>query len=87
VLLIAGAGSGAAAWWLDSTLAARRLVVIAEPTPMRALPALGADPGAMPITGEIARVLERRGVWLRVELDGGRTGWYPTERTWSLARD
>jgi tetratricopeptide (TPR) repeat protein len=87
VLLIAGAGSGAAAWWLDSTLAARRLVVIAEPTPIRALPALGADPGAMPITGEIARVLERRGVWLRVELDGGRTGWYPTERTWSLARD
>jgi len=85
--LFVGAGCGATAWWLDTTLAARRLVVIAEPTPIRALPALGADPGAMPITGEIARVLERRGVWLYVELDGGRTGWYPTERTWSLARD
>lgn len=86
-LIVAGATLGAGAWWLDSTLAARRLVVIAEPTPIRALPALGADPGAMPMTGEIARVLERRGVWLHLELDGGRTGWYPTERTWSLARD
>ena len=86
-LIVVGAALGAGAWWLDTTAAARRLVVIAEPTPIRALPALGADPGAMPLTGEVARVLERRGVWLHIQLDGGRTGWYPTERTWSLARD
>jgi Tfp pilus assembly protein PilF len=86
-LVLVGAALGATAWWLDAALAGRRLVVIAEPTPIRALPALGADPGAMPITGEIARVIQRRGVWLHLELDGGRTGWYPTERTWSLARD
>lgn len=86
-LLAVATVSGVGAWWLDTTLAARALVVIAEPTPIRALPALGADPGAMPMTGEIARVLERRGVWLHLELDGGRSGWYPTERTWSLARD
>lgn len=73
--------------WLDTTLAARDLVVLAEPAPLRALPALGADPGAMPITGEIARVTERRGVWLRLELDGGRAGWYPAERVFALARD
>jgi hypothetical protein len=77
-------GTGA---WLDTTLAARDLVVLAEPAPLRALPALGADPGAMPITGEIARVTERRGVWLRLELDGGRAGWYPAERVFALARD
>jgi tetratricopeptide (TPR) repeat protein len=73
--------------WLDATLAARNLVVLADPTPLRALPALGADAGAMPITGEIARVIERRGVWLRLELDGQREGWYPAERALRLARD
>lgn len=73
--------------WLDDALAARDLVVLTNPSPLRALPALGADPGAMPITGEIARVVERRGVWLRLELDGGREGWYPAERVLSLARN
>lgn len=73
--------------WVDSTLAARNLVVLADPTPLRSLPALGADAGAMPITGEIARVVERRGVWLRLELDGDREGWYPAERVLRLARD
>ncbi len=77
-------GTGA---WLDSILAARDLVVLASPAPLRALPALGADPGAMPITGEIARVMERRGVWLRLELDGGREGWYPAARVLPLARN
>lgn len=81
-LLCIGAGA-----WLDDILAARDLVVLANPAPLRALPALGADPGAMPITGEIARVTERRGVWLRLQLDGGREGWYPAERVLSLARN
>lgn len=75
------------AWRLDGALDARDLVVLAEPTPLRSLPALGAEPGSVPIVGEVARVRERRGVWLLLELDGERGGWYPTERTWSLARD
>lgn len=74
-------------WYLDEQLAARDLVVIAQPTALRSLPALGAEQGAVPLTGEVARVRERRGVWLHVSLDGGRAGWFPTERTWSLARD
>ena len=80
-------GCALAAAWMDRGLAARSLVVIAQPTSLRALPALGADPGAQPLAGEIAAVLERRGVWLRIELDGGRSGWYPAERVISLARD
>jgi tetratricopeptide (TPR) repeat protein len=86
-LLIPALALAALAARLEYDLAARHVVVVAEPTPLRALPALGADLGAMPMAGEVARVLERRGVWLRVALDGGREGWYPTERTWSLARD
>lgn len=76
-----------AAAYIDRSLAGADAVVIAERSPLRSLPALGADPGAVPMTGEIARVVERRGVWLRLELDGGRSGWFPAERTRSLARD
>ena len=41
----------------------------------------------MPLIGEVARVRERRGVWLRLELEAGRSGWYPAERAYALARD
>ena len=77
-------GTGA---YVDRSLAARDAVVIRERSPLRALPALGADPGAVPMPGEIAVIRERRGVWLHLELDGGRAGWYPAERTLPLARD
>lgn len=75
------------AWRLEHDLQARDLIVISVPTSLRALPALGADRGAMPIAGEVGRILERRGVWYRIELAGGREGWYPAERTWPVARD
>jgi Flp pilus assembly protein TadD len=87
LVLVPSVALAAVAWRLEFELAARDLVVISVPTSLRALPALGADPGAMPIAGEVGRVLERRGVWYRLELDGGREGWYPAERTWPLARD
>lgn len=73
--------------WQESRLRSRDLVVIAEAVPLRSLPALGADPGAVPLVGEVVRVRERRGVWLRLELEAGRSGWYPAERTYPLARD
>ncbi len=87
VVLVPAVALAALAWRLDATLAARDLVVIVEPRPLRALPALGAEPGAVPLAGEIARVLRREGVWLLLELDAGREGWYPAERTHGLARD
>jgi hypothetical protein len=87
LLMLPGALGLAASAYVQHTLAAANAVVLADRTPLRALPALGADAGAVPMTGEVARVVERRGVWLRLELDGGRSGWYPAERTRSLARD
>lgn len=65
---------------------AARLLVIATSTPLRTLPALGAEAGPVPLVGEIVRVRERRDVWVRIELGAGRSGWYPTERTYPLAR-
>lgn len=76
-----------AAYVIEDRLRAQDLVVIASSAPLRTLPALGADQGAVPITGEVVRVRERRGVWLRIELDAQRAGWYPAERTYPLVRD
>jgi hypothetical protein len=43
--------------------------------PLRALPALGSESGASPLTGEVVQVLERGPVWARVDAGGGRVGW------------
>jgi tetratricopeptide (TPR) repeat protein len=87
VLLVPGLVFAALAGFLDYTSSGRDLAVVMQPSPLRALPALGADPGSVPLAGEVARIRERRGVWLRIELDGEREGWIPAERTRSLARD
>jgi tetratricopeptide (TPR) repeat protein len=72
---------------LEWRLRAANLVVIATATPLRTLPALGAEPGAVPLVGEVVTVRARRGVWVRIALEAGREGWYPVERTYALARD
>jgi Flp pilus assembly protein TadD len=72
---------------LDSRLAAKDLAIVSAPQSLLSLPALGSDPGPVPLIGEIARVVERRGVWVRIELSGERGGWYPAERVLPLARD
>ncbi|MCL4212916.1 MAG: BatD family protein [Gemmatimonadales bacterium] len=87
LLVVPGLACALLAYGLETRLRAQSLVVIAGAEPLRNLPALGADPGAMPLVGEIARVRERRGVWLRLELEAGRSGWYPAERAYALARD
>ena len=75
------------ATFVESRLRADDLLVIATAAPLRALPALGAEAGSVPLVGEIVTIIERRGVWVRISLDAGRQGWYPTERTYPLVRD
>lgn len=87
LLLLPSLGLVAAAAALEWRLRADDLVVIATAAPLRALPALGAEPGAVPLVGEVVTVRERRGVWVRIALEAGREGWYPAERTYALARD
>lgn len=60
------------------------LAVVAEPGPLRSLPALAAEARIGVARGEMARIEERRGVWRRVRLDGGRTGWMEAERLLAL---
>jgi hypothetical protein len=61
-----------------------RIVVMASPAPLRVLPALGAEAGAMPLTGEVMTVLERSGVWVRVSAAGDRDGWIDAARVIDL---
>jgi tetratricopeptide (TPR) repeat protein len=66
--------AGAAAL-LDRRIDASDLAVIAHDTPLRLLPALAADRGATLRAGEVARVAEAEGAWVRVTAEGGRSGW------------
>jgi tetratricopeptide (TPR) repeat protein len=78
---------GEAVAFLDARLAARDLVVVAHDTPLRLLPALGADRGAVVRIGEAARVLEREGPWVHVVAEGERDGWIEAATVLPLARD
>lgn len=78
-LVVAGTAATGARMFEDR-LEGRNLAVIVEPGPLRALPALGAEGEAVPVTGEVARVVQRQGVWTRISLDGGREGWIASER-------
>jgi hypothetical protein len=57
-----------------------RVAVMADPAPLRLLPALGSEAGAMPRTGELLTVLEHSGVWVRVRAAGDREGWLDAAR-------
>jgi hypothetical protein len=87
VTIVTGGASAVAARAFENRLEGRALVVIADPVPLRALPALGAESGPQPIVGEVAHVDQRAGVWTHVTLGGGRTGWIPTERVAPLGGD
>jgi hypothetical protein len=60
------------------------VAVVALPAPLRNLPALGAEAGPTPLTGELVRVMDRSGVWARVAASGGREGWIDGGRLLTL---
>jgi hypothetical protein len=61
-----------------------RAAVMASPAPLRILPALGAEAGATPLTGELMTVVERRGVWVHIVGSGDRAGWIDAARVVDL---
>jgi hypothetical protein len=61
-------------------LADPSVAVVAVPAALRALPALVAEAGATPLTGELVKVMERSGVWVRVVASDGREGWIDAGR-------
>ena len=78
-LIIAGSAAAGARMYEDR-IEGRDLAVVIDPGPLRALPSLGTEGGPVPMVGEVARVVQRQGVWTRVSLDGDREGWIASER-------
>jgi tetratricopeptide (TPR) repeat protein len=85
-VVLAG-GVGIYARRFENALDGRALMVVADPGALRALPALGAEGEAVPMVGEVARVVQRKGVWTEIALDGGRNGWIASERLAALGKD
>ena len=65
---------------------ARRLVVVVDAARLRSLPALGGEPGATLLTGEIARTVREEGVWSLVRMGDDREGWVETDRLEPVSR-
>lgn len=61
-------------------LSGRDAAVVVLHARMRAMPILGAEPGTEIVTGEVVRVLAAQGVWSRVALPDGRSGWIESSR-------
>ena len=78
--LFAVAGA-AGAVWLDELASGAKLVVIASGSGLSSSPALGAERVAALDAGDVARIEERSGAWVRVRLDGDRDGWVEIGRT------
>jgi hypothetical protein len=57
-----------------------RVAVVARPAPLRSLPAMGAEAGITPLTGEVVKVIDVSGVWVRVRATSARDGWIDAAR-------
>jgi len=71
---------GLGAMELESRVGGSRLGVVRHATPLSTDPALGMDRGPLVATGEIVRIVGRRGGWTRVEASAERDGWIATSR-------
>jgi hypothetical protein len=72
---------------LDKWIAGPDMAVVASGTVPRVRPQLAADGGIKLRTGELARIEQRQGVWVRVVTAAGRRGWIPADAVYSLSRD
>jgi hypothetical protein len=85
--ICAAVALGAAVAVIDARLAARDLVVGARETRLRLLPALASESQASLHAGDLARVIDREGAWLRISVGGGRSGWTDSASVYPIARD
>ncbi len=71
--------------YLTAVAEARGLAVVRTAGPLRAEPALGAEPASPVHASDLARIVGRQHAWVRVRLDGDREGWLEGDRLVSLA--
>lgn len=76
---------GLAAMELESRVEGSRLGVIRSAMSLTTDPALGMDRGPAVATGEIVRIVGRRGGWTRVEATDEREGWVASSQVLPIA--
>jgi hypothetical protein len=60
---------------VESRVAGARIGIVRQATSLSSDPALGMDRGPQVGTGEMVRIVGRRGIWIRVEASDERDGW------------
>jgi hypothetical protein len=76
---------GLASIEIEARVAGARLAVVRRAAPLTSDPAIGMDRGPLVGTGEIVRVVGRRGGWVRVEAPDDRDGWLASSQLLLLA--
>jgi hypothetical protein len=76
---------GLAAIEIESRIAGNRLAVVRHAMTLSSDPAIGMDRGPLVGTGEIVRVVGRRGGWTRVEATDDRDGWIASAQLFDVA--
>ena len=71
---------GLASIEIEARVAGARLAVVRHAGSLTSDPAIGMDRGPVVGTGEIVRVVGRRGGWSRVEATDERDGWIPSSQ-------
>jgi tetratricopeptide (TPR) repeat protein len=70
---------------IESRVAGNRLAVVQAATSLSVDPAIGMERGPTVATGEIVRVVGRRGTWVRVEASDDRDGWLPSNEVFLVS--
>ena len=60
---------------VETRVAGGRVAIVRHATSLSSDPALGMDRGPQVGTGEMVRIVGRRGIWIRVEASDEREGW------------
>lgn len=60
---------------VESRVAGERIAVVRRAVSLSSDPALGMDRGPAVGTGEMVKIVGRRGIWIRVEASADRDGW------------
>ena len=84
-LAVGAVVAGLLAIEIEARVSGSRLAVVRHAAPLTSEPAIGMDRGPVVGTGEIVRIVGRRGAWTRVEATDDRDGWLASSRLFLIA--
>ena len=70
---------------VESRVAGERIAIVRRAASLSSDPALGMDRGPAVGTGEMVKIVGRRGVWIRVEASADREGWLSSADVYALS--